>query len=105
MTRSLLFLHARPGHGSKLLRVLERLGERVDDDDVAAALGSDLGDTCTHDAAADDTQTIHSVFSLVVRRVFSLVMWHACPTRGCSCAVLCLLLPILPVAIATYDGS
>jgi len=26
MTRSLLFLHARPGHGSQLLRVLERLG-------------------------------------------------------------------------------
>ena len=26
MTRSLLFLHARPGHGEELLRILEELG-------------------------------------------------------------------------------
>ena len=62
MTRSLLFLHARPGCGEELLRVVERLGVLS----LASAQSGFLGVEVL--TAVDDTDEIAIIESWASRR-------------------------------------
>lgn len=57
MTRSLLFLHARPGRGTELLRILERLGVLAVASEQPGFLGVDVG---TSVDAEDDVVIVGS---------------------------------------------
>jgi heme-degrading monooxygenase HmoA len=74
MTRSLLFLHAGPGHGSELLRVLERLGVLA----MAAELPGFLGVEVA--AATDDEDDIVIIGSWASTEHY--VRWRSGPAPG-----------------------
>ena len=74
MTRSLLFLHARPGCGDELLRVLERLGVLALASEQAGFLGVEVL------TAADDTDEIAIVESWASRRHYE--RWRDSPVSG-----------------------
>ncbi len=71
MTRSLLFLHARAGHGSELLRVLERLGVLAMASEQAGFLGVEVA------ASVEDEDDIVIVGSWASQEHYE--RWHAGP--------------------------
>jgi len=74
MTRSLLFLHARPGHGSELLRVLERLGVLAMASQQPGFLGVEVA------SAADDEDDIVIIGSWASQELYE--RWRAGPFPG-----------------------
>jgi len=71
MTRSLLFLHARPGHGSQLLRVLERLGVLAMAREQPGFLGVEVA------TSVDDEDDIVIIGSWASQEHYE--RWHAGP--------------------------
>ena len=74
MTRSLLFLHARPGHGSELLRVLERLGVLAMAAEQPGFLGVEVA------AAIDDEDDVVIVGSWASTEHYA--RWRSGPVPG-----------------------
>ena len=74
MTRSLLFLHARRGHGSELLRVLERLGVLAMASQQPGFLGVEVA------SAADDEDDIVIIGSWASQELYE--RWRAGPLPG-----------------------
>ena len=64
MTRSMLFLHAKPGAGAELLRVLERLGVLAVASEQAGFLGIEVA------AAVDDADEIVIVESWASQELY-----------------------------------
>lgn len=71
MIRSLLFLHAEPGHGSELLRTLERLGVLAVAGDAPGILGIEVA------SAVDDEDDVVIVGSWASREHYD--RWRAGP--------------------------
>ena len=74
MTRSLLFLHASPGHGSELLRVLERLGVLAMARQQPGFLGVEVA------SSADDEDDIVIIGSWASQELYE--RWRAGPVPG-----------------------
>ena len=74
MTRSLLFLHARRGHGSELLRVLERLGVLAMASEQPGFLGVEVA------ASVDDEDDIVIIGSWASQELYE--RWRAGPVPG-----------------------
>lgn len=71
MTRNLLFLHARPGRGGELLRILERLGVLAMASEQAGFLGIEVA------ASVDDEDDIVIIGSWASQAHYE--RWHAGP--------------------------
>ena len=71
MTRNLLFLHAKPGHGSELLRILERLGVLAMASEQPGFLGVEVA------ASADDEDDIVIIGSWASQAHYE--RWYAGP--------------------------
>jgi quinol monooxygenase YgiN len=74
MTRSMLFLHARPGSGPELLRVLERLGVLAVASGQAGFLGVEVA------ASVDDEDELVIVESWSSRELYE--RWSAGPVAA-----------------------
>ena len=74
MTRSLLFLHARPGHGSELLRLLERLGVLAMASEQPGFLGVEVA------ASIDDEDDIVIIGSWASQEHYE--RWRTGPVPG-----------------------
>lgn len=74
MTRSLLFLHARRGHGSELLRILERLGVLAMASEQPGFLGVEVA------ASVDDEDDIVIIGSWASQELYE--RWRAGPVPG-----------------------
>ncbi len=71
MTRNLLFLHARPGRGGELLRILERLGVLAMASEQAGFLGVEVA------ASVDDEDDIVIIGSWASQAHYE--RWYAGP--------------------------
>jgi quinol monooxygenase YgiN len=74
MTRSLLFLHARPGRGSELLRLLERLGVLAMASEQPGFLGVEVA------ASIDDEDDIVIIGSWASQEHYE--RWRTGPVPG-----------------------
>ena len=74
MTRSLLFLHAGPGHASELLRVLERLGVLAMAAEQPGFLGVEVA------AAIDDEDDVVIIGSWASKEHYE--RWRSGPVPG-----------------------
>lgn len=74
MTRSMLFFHARPGQGSELLRVLERLGVLAMAREQPGFLGVEVA------TSVDDEDDIVIIGSWASREHYE--RWRAGPVPG-----------------------
>jgi len=74
MTRSLLFLHAKPGRGSELLRILERLGVLAMASEQPGFLGVEVA------ASVDDEDNIVIIGSWASQEHYD--RWRAGPVPG-----------------------
>ena len=74
MTRSLLFLHARPGRGTELLRILERLGVLAVASEQPGFLGVEVA------ASVDDADDIVIIGSWSSQELYE--RWRDGPIPG-----------------------